>query len=702
MDSQGESGYLEQAKELHGAGRFEEAAAAAHTATSLDPQNADAWWLLGLALRDRDGHGSGINAFQRVTELEPNFSGGWFELGSAYHASQRREEAITSYEQALAIDPEHLPAMQLLALALKGVDAEGVPARRLALLRMVDEKNALDADDLFEFALLLSEQGAYAEALGVYQRYTDAAGQHASVAYFNQALCYQLLDRDLDAWDALHTAQRNGYQGERLERRLADVRGNLQRLRLQVVDGPEMLAQEDWFQHYVNPFTLLDVRPEDVSDNPKALQKARQALLHEIELEEGRVSWLPGLFIDKSAALVLLAELDTTEGFVAHSAVYNSPGLNDFLSKGSLAHFLVAEDESSEAVLPYEISEKTLAIIGPKFALQFDKVLSQAIEQRNLPALRCLLNGRRWVLPSQQEACWTSSKRVVMRLCEPLCELAKSDILVGLPETQAVFREDKFGELLALLPVEFHEAHTTVSTVLRDILRAYYPREMDMKAAQAILELGRACAYKLPSLTHQFEQDAQTIQEELDKEAHLHLNDKSISITRAGVVFGDQHLAPKDIVGVRWGMTLLSERPRTIQHNVGFEARRGPNLEVKWVSSVDLDAQRDFWCKLADATMAFILPDVQADFTDRLERREPTKVGPLMVTKEGVELTTKGWFSEKRRLVEWPQLKGTLSDGALILQDALNPKTMGVLPMNSTYNAPLLFLITEKNGNANP
>lgn len=699
MDSQGASDYVERAKSLRSDGRLEEAVLAARKATSLDPDDANSWWQLALALREKDGPDGALPALKKVTELAPDFPGGWHELGRAFLSCKRLVDAIKAYEQALEADPDYIPSLRMLAYALKFTDDKDAPARRLAMLRTVYQQDALDAEDTFDLAYLLGEAKEHAEAASIYERYTLEHGGQAS--YYNLALSYRRIDRDLDALDALFSAKRGGLEDEDLKTVLSSVQTKLSALRTKVLAASQLkLPQDEWFQHYVNPYTLLNADPSEVDDQPKAFQKAKQALLREIELEEGKVAWLPGLTIDKSAALALLAELDTADGQVAHGQVYCSHWLNEFLSNGNLEHFLIAEDGVSDEVLPYEQAESTLKLIGPKFAAQFDKVLSQAIEEGDLGAVECLVDGRRWVLPVDQEACWAGAKRVMARKVEPLVALAASDKHVGMAEVKACLQAGQLARLLALLPVEFYEAHGAVGAALRSLSVSFYNRESDAEGAKAILELGRACAQKSPSLAHQFEMDEKTltgfITEEKANEAHLSFKDKSVSITKAGVVYGDRRLNPKDIVGLRWGLVVTQNSPKMIRHTIAFESRRGPNLEVTWSATADLDKQRELWGQLVDATFTFILPDVLADFKARLDSREPTRVGPLMVTKDGVELTAKGWLFDKQVLSEWHNLKSSISNGSLILQDIFIPKATAVLPLESTYNALLLHLMANR------
>lgn len=693
--------YTQKSTKLRSEGRFDEAILAARKAISLNKDDANAWWQLALSQREKDGREASIPAMLKVTDLAPHFADGWYELGRAYHSVPKLEDAVDAYESALIADEDHIESMRLLAYALKGNNGEAATARRLTLLRTVFQKDTLDSEDTFALAYLLGEAQEHAEAAKVYEAYTrDNAGQ---AAFFNLALGYRKLDRDADALDALWTAHRNGYVDEGLNTVLGAVQKKLLALRVQVLTKPQpYLPREDWYQHYVNPFELLNVSPADIEDNPKALLKAKQALLREVELEDGKVDWMPGLVLDKSSVMARLVDLDNPDAWLAHQTVFENKALGEFLTKGHLGHFLIDDSGLSEAELPYLLDQDTLRIISPKFAAQFDKVLTTAAERRDLSAVEALLDGRRWVLPEHEETCFEGTKRLLARLREPLMKLLDEveKRPVSKAEINAALSNGSLGGLLRFLPVEFYEAHSATGVALRGLSVAHYNRERDAEEAKAILAMGKVCAEKSPALAHQMADDEKTlnefIAEEKSKEAHLTFGPKSLAITKTGVVYGEQKLATADIIGVRWGLVQASSAPPTIRHTIAFQNHRGPDIVVTWSSTKGLDEQRQLWGSLVDAAVAYIIDSVAAAFQRQLDAHEVTRVGGVEVRKDGVFLVAKGWFSDKTVLVPWKNLSSNISNGSVALHDKTNPKAQALLPMETTYNAILLHLLASR------
>jgi hypothetical protein len=400
--------------------------------------------------------------------------------------------------------------------------------------------------------------------------------------------------------------------------------------------------------------------------------------------------------------LAKLAELDNADAWSAHQLVFHDQALNDFLMRGCLRHFLISEDGSTDRTLPYLLDAQTLERIGPKFASQYADVLSRAVEQADLVAVECLMDGRRWITPTQLDTCLESTKRLMTRLSEPLMKVAQvSDKRsVSRPEIEKAFNQGNLGSLLALLPMEFYETHSAVGIALRKLSVSYYNREHDAEGAKAILALGRACAKKSPALTHQMQADEKTldgfIAEEKSKEAHLSFKDRDVSITKTGVVYGKQRLAPADIVGLRWGLVQTSAQPPIYRLTVAFQARRGEDIVVSWSAANSFEDQKKYWDDLVEATTSFILNGVAENFEAELKRDRYAQVGPLQVFEDGVELTAKGWFTDKKIRVPWARLSSTLVNGSIVLRDAQNSKATADLPLESTYNALLLHLLANR------
>ena len=165
------------------------------------------------------------------------------------------------------------------------------------------------------------------------------------------------------------------------------------------LQGNTVLPKEQWYTYYLNPFELLN--PPDDDFDAKTLQKRKKSLLRKIDLEDGVVSWLSGVRIDKSSAIRACEELNDEDKWVFHWYVFQNKPLLAFLCRGSHEHFLVDEEDSPLDIIEIldEEGNGFREWLSEPFAEQFDRVLARAIDARNLVVLECLLDGRRWVGP---------------------------------------------------------------------------------------------------------------------------------------------------------------------------------------------------------------------------------------------------------------------------------------------------------------
>jgi tetratricopeptide (TPR) repeat protein len=96
------------------AGRIDEALIAARHATKVDPNEANAWWQLALAVLAKDGQGAAVPHFKKTVELSPSFAYGWYRLGFALKKSGMTDEAVDAWVRAIEEDPVSVDALNAL------------------------------------------------------------------------------------------------------------------------------------------------------------------------------------------------------------------------------------------------------------------------------------------------------------------------------------------------------------------------------------------------------------------------------------------------------------------------------------------------------------------------------------------------------------------------------------------------------------
>lgn len=171
---------FEVAIEHHRAGRFQDAVQIYERVLHDQPDNADAYNNLGLALKELRRIDNAIICFERALKINPRFIEAYYNFGSLLKLQGRLDEAVACYEKALAIKPHDLRARwnTRLTLPILYDNNEEISSSRKRWIAGLDEVvNAVD----------LTTPGGITEAVNAvlsstsfrlhYQGYNDLAQQ---------------------------------------------------------------------------------------------------------------------------------------------------------------------------------------------------------------------------------------------------------------------------------------------------------------------------------------------------------------------------------------------------------------------------------------------------------------------------------------------------------------------------------------------
>ena len=111
--------------------RLSDAEALLRNATSLAPDYAAAWMLLGGLLHELGRHAESVHAYSRVTELEPRNASGWTGLGNARAFAGDIEQSREAYVRAVTLDPKAPGAQMGLGHVLKTLGDQAGSLQRL-------------------------------------------------------------------------------------------------------------------------------------------------------------------------------------------------------------------------------------------------------------------------------------------------------------------------------------------------------------------------------------------------------------------------------------------------------------------------------------------------------------------------------------------------------------------------------------------
>ena len=101
---------LQQGYDAVNARRVEEAESIFRQVIKIDPNNAEAYYNLGIALGQQRKLEEAVANFQQAIKLNPNNAGAYYNLGIALGQQRKLEEAVANFQQAIKLNPNNAEA----------------------------------------------------------------------------------------------------------------------------------------------------------------------------------------------------------------------------------------------------------------------------------------------------------------------------------------------------------------------------------------------------------------------------------------------------------------------------------------------------------------------------------------------------------------------------------------------------------------
>ena len=122
---------------------------------TLDPQNTQTYYLLGVMYHEQGRPDRAIQSFQKVVELDSENKEAWTMLGNLYDI-QDSELALQCFENAIAIDPGYAPAWHSKAFYLQNHDRT---PEAIEIYRNLHTIDSTYADAYLNAGILYIEEG---------------------------------------------------------------------------------------------------------------------------------------------------------------------------------------------------------------------------------------------------------------------------------------------------------------------------------------------------------------------------------------------------------------------------------------------------------------------------------------------------------------------------------------------------------------
>jgi tetratricopeptide (TPR) repeat protein len=199
--------------------------------TRAFPQDASAWYNLGLAYGKLGQTDQAINAYRQSLRISPEDADAWHNLGSAYDKLRHYSDAIKAYQQSLHIKPEDASVWSNLGIAY---DKSDQTTRAIEALQRALHLNPEYDQAWWGLGTAYNKSGQFAEAIEAYKQallinpensdvwsnlgcsYVDSGQTAKAINAFQKAL--RINTGNANAWYGLGVAYRqSGQTGQVME-----------------------------------------------------------------------------------------------------------------------------------------------------------------------------------------------------------------------------------------------------------------------------------------------------------------------------------------------------------------------------------------------------------------------------------------------------------------------------------------------------
>jgi tetratricopeptide (TPR) repeat protein len=510
----------EQAHELFKAKSYAEAAELFNQVVEANPSDENSWQYLVLSNRNIERYEAVINTCKDALRAHPRSAWLWRELGNVYVRVERLGEAESALGQARRLEPQSAWLWRYYGQLYRKQKNYGAEAKALEELVELEEANSTDLNQL---GIAHHDNKNYGRALEFYRR--SALVKPNTAAYFNMGLVFNdtEVSQDADAADAYRRALRINPAYTKAQEKLAATKSKLTPLAERALaQAHGVVRSDERYQHYLNPFEVLQLDADIEEIDVKARQRSKKKLLQELDLNDGRVSWLDEQPLDKSRVLAIEGELDDLDKQEYHRMILQNEPLLRFLTHGDIRHFLYSDDYFPEEALDLlDQDEGFRAFVSGPFATQYNAVLSRAIDKKALAVVEVLFDGRRWVEDADLEKCLSGAFKKVRHLADIIRSLEKESEkrLVGFPEVQNALNVHGIVGLFNLLPAQFRAEQTQMVAYLRSLAINCHNKHGQTAMSKSILSFCKQFHFKSHALNERLEEDYKKIEELLAEQA---------------------------------------------------------------------------------------------------------------------------------------------------------------------------------------
>jgi tetratricopeptide (TPR) repeat protein len=676
------------------------------------PDKEELWQELILAASWSGQNENALEFVKNAIRHHPRSDWLWRRLGHQLTCCNRLEEAETALRNARSLNPkaEYL-WRYYLALHQKRNDL----AKQIEAWENLLTLGAANSHDRISLGNAYYEHKNFAKALQSYQ--LSVAIEPSAAALFNIGLVFNHpeVSQEVDAVDGYRRALLLKPDYERAKGDLEATKHKLTPLAERARNAASGLVQSnEFFKFYISPFEALQIDGLEKVEalDVKTIQRAKKRLLQEIDLNDGKVTWLNDYPLDTSRALAMENELLDEVKLRYHRAVFRNKPLLRFLTRGDIDHFLYSDEYFPSETLELLDTEPAFRVFLSKaFACQYNVVLARAIERRLLPVVEVLFDGRRWVELKDEDVCFEGAYKHIAEVVEATRAKANEgcERRVCLREMEDFLTQYSLPDLFNLLPTAFSSAQRELVAAIRSLAISCFNKHADSDLSKGTLNLCKRFAIRSVELSKCLEEDFNTIErmiaEERKYESRLQFgSDRPFEITKEGVRDGTKFIPVDKVIGLRWGMTVRGyQGAETFEYF--FRVNREPTshygifsrddwIEVSWTTGkASEDKQTKHFSGMVNAALNYLGMAVAEKLDKKLAAGQQIVIGPCTLMRQGIAFQTQGIIFKKDRLIPWGEIATNTRNGQIVLSSTTQNGVSIAMSLRDTENAVLLPII---------
>ena len=181
---------------------YEDAIESYQKAIELNPEDAGAYYNMGISYDNIEAYEKAIEAYQKAIELNPEDAGVYYNMGISYDNIEAYEKAIEAYQKAIELNPEDARAYNNMGVSYENLEryVEAIEAYQKAI-----ELNPEDASAYNNMGVSYENLERYVEAIEAYQKAIELNPEDAR-AYNNMGDSYSKKNAHLKAIEAYQKA----------------------------------------------------------------------------------------------------------------------------------------------------------------------------------------------------------------------------------------------------------------------------------------------------------------------------------------------------------------------------------------------------------------------------------------------------------------------------------------------------------------